>query len=109
MPRCFCNRVTQDLCYSNPSDACRLSVRTSLIAGGTIAQVGEFSFVLGSRGADVGLLTGDDYQTFLAAAVITMAAAPLLTGVVPRFCDWLDKDHGLVKCFMIHHLKMISI
>ena len=67
-------------------------VRTSLIAGGTIAQVGEFSFVLGSRGADVGLLTGDDYQTFLAAAVITMAAAPLLTIVVPHLCDWLGQS-----------------
>ena len=67
-------------------------VRTSLIAGGTIAQVGEFSFVLGSRGADVGLLTGDDYQTFLAAAVITMAAAPLLTNVVPQLCDWLGQS-----------------
>jgi len=66
-------------------------VRTSLIAGGTIAQVGEFSFVLGSRGVDVGLLTGDDYQTFLAAAVITMAAAPLLTNVVPQLCDWLGQ------------------
>ena len=67
-------------------------VRTSLIAGGTIAQVGEFSFVLGSRGADVGLLTGDDYQTFLAAAVITMASAPLLTIVVPQLCDWLGQS-----------------
>lgn len=74
-------------------------VRTSLIAGGTIAQVGEFSFVLGSRGADVGLLTGDDYQTFLAAAVITMAAAPLLTIVVPQLCDWLGQSSWLGGMF----------
>jgi len=63
-------------------------LRTSLLAGAAIAQVGEFSFVLGSRGAEVGLLAADDYQTFLAAAVLTMAVTPLLVGVLP---GWLDR------------------
>ncbi len=62
--------------------------RTSLLAGAALAQVGEFSFVLGSRGADAGLLGRDDYQTFLAAAVITMAATPILAAVLP---GWLDR------------------
>ena len=73
-------------------------LRTSLLAGAALAQVGEFSFVLGSRGADAGLLARDDYQTFLAAAVISMALTPLLAAVLPgwvdrlsqtRFCGWL--------------------
>ena len=72
--------------------------RTSPLAGTALAQVGEFSFVLGSRGAEAGLLGRDDYQTFLAAAVISMAATPLLAAVLPawldrlsqtRFCGWL--------------------
>jgi len=62
--------------------------RTSLLAGAAIAQVGEFSFVLGSRGEDAGLLRGDDYQTFLAAAVITMAVTPLISTVLP---GWLQR------------------
>lgn len=62
--------------------------RTSLLAGAALAQVGEFSFVLGSRGADAGLLDRDDYQTFLAAAVITMAATPLVTAALP---GWLER------------------
>ena len=62
--------------------------RTSLLAGAALAQVGEFSFVLGSRGAEAGLLDRDDYQTFLAAAVLTMAATPLLAVVLP---GWLDR------------------
>jgi CPA2 family monovalent cation:H+ antiporter-2 len=62
--------------------------RTSLLAGATLAQVGEFSFVLGSRGAAAGLLTHDDYQTFLAASVLTMAATPLLAAGMP---DWLAR------------------
>jgi len=62
--------------------------RTSLLAGAALAQVGEFSFVLGSRGAEAGLLDRDDYQTFLASAVLTMAATPLLAVVLP---GWLDR------------------
>ncbi len=62
--------------------------RTSLLAGAALAQVGEFSFVLGSRGAEVGLLSRDDYQTFLAAAVLTMAVTPLVSAGLP---GWLDR------------------
>jgi CPA2 family monovalent cation:H+ antiporter-2 len=62
--------------------------RTSLLAGAALAQVGEFSFVLGSRGAEAGLLDRDDYQTFLAAAVLTMAITPLLAAALP---GWLDR------------------
>ncbi len=64
--------------------------RTSLLAGAALAQVGEFSFVLGSRGAELGLLDGDDYQTFLAAAVLTMAVTPLLAGLMPWLLEWLS-------------------
>jgi len=69
--------------------------RTSLLAGTALAQVGEFSFVLGSRGAEAGLLCRDDYQTFLSAAVITMAATPLLYAAVPA---WLDRLSGTRFC-----------
>lgn len=68
--------------------------RTSLLAGAGIAQVGEFSFVLGSRGAEAGLLTADDYQTFLAAAVLTMAVTPLVTAALPEVCEWLVERGG---------------
>jgi CPA2 family monovalent cation:H+ antiporter-2 len=66
--------------------------RTSLLAGAALAQVGEFSFVLGSRGADAGLLGRDDYQTFLAAAVITMATTPLVTAALPGWLDRLSRS-----------------
>ncbi len=69
--------------------------RTSLLAGAALAQVGEFSFVLGSRGAEAGLLDRDDYQTFLAAAVLTMAATPLLAAALP---GWLDRLSRLRLC-----------
>jgi len=66
--------------------------RMSLLTGAALAQVGEFSFVLGSRGAEAGLLDRDDYQTFLAAAVLTMAATPLLAAALPGWLDRLSRS-----------------
>jgi len=71
-----------------PAIAAGFMPRTALLAGGSIAQVGEFSFVLGSRGAEAGLLDAHDYQLFLAAAVLSMAATPLVTAALP---GWLDR------------------
>ena len=72
-------------------------VRTSLLAGAGIAQVGEFSFVLGSRGAEAGLLDAGDYQTFLAAAVVTMAATPVVTATLPGLLSWLTRHAGWAR------------
>ena len=71
-----------------PALAAGFPPRTAVLAGAAIAQVGEFSFVLGSRAAEAGLLTAADYQTFLAAAVATMALTPLLTAALP---GWLER------------------
>lgn len=88
-----------------PAWAAGFPPRTSLLAGATIAQIGEFSFVLGSRGAEAGLLDAADYQTFLAAAVLTMATTPLVAAVLPgllerlaatRSCGWLG-DRGAAE------------
>ena len=72
-------------------------VRTSLLAGAGIAQVGEFSFVLGSRGAEAGLLDAGDYQTFLAAAVVTMAATPVVTATLPWLLDRFARTAGWAR------------
>lgn len=72
-------------------------VRASLLAGAGIAQVGEFSFVLGSRGAEAGLLGAGDYQTFLAAAVVTMVATPTVTALLPRLLERLARAPGWTR------------
>ena len=81
--------VAKTLATAVPAWLTGFPLRTSLLSGAAIAQVGEFSFVLGSRGAEVGLLDTDDYQTFLAAAVLTMAVTPLLMAVMPAALDRL--------------------
>lgn len=67
----------------------RRSSRAGIIAGLGLAQVGEFSFVLASVAATLGLLAGNEYQVFLGASIVTMLAAPFLVAGAPALADWL--------------------
>jgi len=62
--------------------------RMGVLVGLGLAQVGEFSFVLLQEGGKHGLITPEGYQTFLAAAVLTMMATPSLIIVSPRVARW---------------------
>ncbi|MGD8995551.1 MAG: cation:proton antiporter, partial [Syntrophobacterales bacterium] len=61
-----------------------LPLRTAIIVGLTLCQVGEFSFILAKVGVDYGLLVGDTFQLFLAVAVITMGVTPFIMALAPR-------------------------
>ncbi len=63
-----------------------LPLRSGILAGLAICQVGEFSFILSRTGVEHGLLA-DHYQLFLAVAVLTMAATPFIISLAPRFAD----------------------
>ena len=53
-------------------------VTTALISGLSLAQIGEFSFLLAAVGLPLGLFRAGDYQVFLSAAVLSMMATPFL-------------------------------
>jgi len=55
-------------------------LRTIVLTGLAIAQVGEFSFILLQTGLDMHLVDFKTYQTFLGVSIITMAAAPFIMG-----------------------------
>jgi CPA2 family monovalent cation:H+ antiporter-2 len=65
------------------------SARAGIIVGLGLAQVGEFSFVLASVAATLGLLVGGEYQVFLGAAIATMLAAPFLVAAAEDIADRL--------------------
>ncbi|HQU84119.1 MAG TPA: cation:proton antiporter [Pyrinomonadaceae bacterium] len=65
----------------------RVSAMTAL----GLAQIGEFSFVLAKSGKAVDLLSDADYQTFLAASIISMIATPFLIAAAPGFGDFFQK------------------
>ena len=54
------------------------NLETSLVCGLSLAQVGEFSFVLAAVGLPLGLFAGNDYQAFLSVAALSMMATPFL-------------------------------
>lgn len=64
-----------------------LPARVALIAGLSLAQIGEFSFILSQTGMQHGLLSPERYQVFLAASVLTMALTPLLLKGAPPLAD----------------------
>jgi CPA2 family monovalent cation:H+ antiporter-2 len=67
--------------------ALRYPLRTAVLTGLALAQIGEFSFILARAGTASGLIGEETYQVFIAAAVITMLAAPFLLRVAPAVAD----------------------
>ncbi|HOO53262.1 MAG TPA: cation:proton antiporter [Methanothrix sp.] len=64
-------------------------VRTGVLVGLALAQIGEFSFILSKTGLDFGILGKSEYQLFLAVSVLTMAATPFVIAASPKAADLL--------------------
>ncbi len=62
-------------------------LRTMLLVGLALSQVGEFSFILSRAGVAYGLIGAEGYQLFLAVSVLTMAVTPFVIAVAPRTAD----------------------
>lgn len=60
------------------------SMRTAIITGFSLAQIGEFSFVLARSALGLKLLDTETYQIFLAASIVTMSLTPVLMALAPR-------------------------
>jgi monovalent cation:H+ antiporter-2, CPA2 family len=69
--------------------AVAIPLRVAATAGIGLAQVGEFSFILGRSGLDVGLLSSRQWQVLLAASIATMIATPALVAFAPAVGSWL--------------------
>jgi CPA2 family monovalent cation:H+ antiporter-2 len=66
-------------------------VRVALATGFALAQVGEFSFVLGRAALDGGVITGTWWQVLLGASVLTMAVTPMLVHTAPALASRLTR------------------
>ena len=69
----------------------RMPVRTAVLAGVILSQVGEFAFVLAKSGSSHGIITNHYYQLFLAVSLLTLAISPFLTLLSPVFANWIGK------------------
>jgi CPA2 family monovalent cation:H+ antiporter-2 len=64
-----------------------LPLRTAILVGLALCQVGEFSFILSRTGAQHGLLVEPAYQFFLTVSVLTMAVTPFIIALAPRIAE----------------------
>lgn len=67
----------------------RFPLRSALLAGLALFQIGEFAFILSATGLEYQLLDNDTYQYFLAISILSMAITPLVLANDERIVDWL--------------------
>jgi len=62
----------------------RTPFRYAVITAFSICQIGEFSFILASRGLDLGLFDAVDHQYFLSTSVLSMLFTPFFFKMAPK-------------------------
>jgi CPA2 family monovalent cation:H+ antiporter-2 len=71
--------------------------RTSLLVGAGIAQIGEFSFIVGRAGVDLGMLRPEQYSLILASALLSITVNPLMFRSVGRVERLVQKTRWLAR------------
>jgi CPA2 family monovalent cation:H+ antiporter-2 len=68
-----------------------MPLRTAVLGGVALAQVGEFSFVIAKGGVENGIVSNYHYQLFLAVSLLTMAATPSMVSLSPWLASLLNR------------------
>jgi monovalent cation:H+ antiporter-2, CPA2 family len=68
----------------------RYPLKTALIVGLGLAQIGEFSFVLASKGLSLGLVSRRIYLLILGTTAVTLVITPFVLRLVPYLFDWAE-------------------
>jgi len=86
----------------------RYPIRSALLTGVGLAQIGEFSFLLSQQGQRYNLIQGDVFQMFINTSILTMLATPFIIQAAPWFTrrlpalpEQLDDQTG--KCGLKGH------
>jgi hypothetical protein len=77
----------------------RYSVHTALTVSASLAQVGEFSFILAGLGMSLGLLPKEGQSLILAGALISMALNPFVFSAIAPVQRWLQRHPRLAHRF----------
>jgi CPA2 family monovalent cation:H+ antiporter-2 len=65
-------------------------LRTAIISGLGLAQIGEFSFVLASEGRTLGLVSKQVYLLILGTTAVTLVVTPFVLRAVPALLGWAE-------------------
>ena len=61
----------------------KFPLRVAVLAGLSLAQIGEFSFVLAQAGLNFNLIGNDFYNSFLASTIFSMILTPVIMKLAP--------------------------
>lgn len=75
----------------------RYPLNTALTVGASLAQIGEFSFILAGLGVGLGLLPVEGQSLVLAAALISIAANAALFSAVEPLRQWMLRRSELAR------------
>lgn len=74
-------------------------LKTAIIAGLGLAQIGEFSFVLASEGQTLGLVSRRVYLLILGTTAVTLVVTPFVLQLIPQLFKWAEKMPLLKQYF----------
>jgi len=77
--------------------AFRYPLNTALIVSASLAQIGEFSFILVSLGMTLGMLPEAGRNLVLAGAIISIALNPLLFAMIDPFQRWALRHSAMAR------------
>lgn len=69
-------------------------IATALIISASLAQIGEFSFILAELGVGLDLLPEQGRDLILAGAILSIVLNPVVFALVGRLTPWLEKRVG---------------
>ncbi len=72
-------------------------LNTALTVSASLAQIGEFSFILASLGVSLGLLPPEGHSLILAGALISIAINPLVFSGIEPVRAWLRERSTLAR------------
>jgi CPA2 family monovalent cation:H+ antiporter-2 len=77
--------------------AFRYPLNTALTVSASLAQIGEFSFILASLGISLGLLPTEGQSLILAGAILSIAINPLVFKAVEPLQRWIRSKSNLAR------------
>lgn len=77
--------------------AFRYPLNTALTVSASLAQIGEFSFILAGLGVSLGLLSMDGQNLILAGALISIALNPLIFDAIEPVQEWIRSRSRLAR------------
>lgn len=77
--------------------AFRYPLNTALTVAASLAQIGEFSFILAGLGLSLGILPTEGLNLILAGALISIALNPLVFASIKPFSNWLLKRSATAR------------